>query len=130
MRESAHGQKPQIGICFGHQLMAQAFGGVVEKSPKGWGVGVHEYEIQAPRDWMRTHADQIACAVSHQDQVTQAPQSAHVFAGSDFAPMGRLNIPMRQRCHFSSTRNFRTSLVARCSMHGAAAFHTNWLRRA
>ncbi len=31
------GKAALVGICFGHQLMAEAFGGRVIKSPKGWG---------------------------------------------------------------------------------------------
>src|SRR5690242_3896615 len=30
---------PMVGICFGHQLIAQALGGLVRKSEKGWGIG-------------------------------------------------------------------------------------------
>ena len=33
------------GICFGHQLMAQALGGTVRKSEKGWGIGRHVYDV-------------------------------------------------------------------------------------
>ncbi|SCV69457.1 BQ2448_2477 [Microbotryum intermedium] len=29
-----------IGICFGHQIIARAFGSTVERNPKGWEVGV------------------------------------------------------------------------------------------
>src|SRR5690554_5654613 len=36
-------RKTVIGICFGHQLLAQALGGRVEKSTRGWGLGVQEY---------------------------------------------------------------------------------------
>ena len=32
---NARGKSKLIGICFGHQAMAQAFGGSVIKSPKG-----------------------------------------------------------------------------------------------
>ena len=32
-------ESKMIGVCFGHQVMAQALGGEVVKSPKGWGLG-------------------------------------------------------------------------------------------
>ena len=47
VRDAAKAGKPQVGICFGHQLMAQALGGNAEKSDRGSGVGVHEYEVKA-----------------------------------------------------------------------------------
>ena len=34
VRRTAKARKPQVGICFGHQLMAHAFGGKAEKSDK------------------------------------------------------------------------------------------------
>ena len=33
---------PLLGICFGHQAIAQALGGHVTKSSKVWGVGIRE----------------------------------------------------------------------------------------
>ena len=44
----ARGRAKLVGICFGHQAMAKAFGGEVVKSPKGWGLGMHRYEIVEP----------------------------------------------------------------------------------
>src|SRR5690606_29836112 len=34
-----------VGVCFGHQIIADALGGVVRKSEKGWGLGRHDYEV-------------------------------------------------------------------------------------
>lgn len=90
VRASAEAGKPQIGICFGHQLMAQAFGGRVEKVAKGWGVGVHQYQLRANRDWMTNAQTNLSCTVSHQDQVVECPQGATNIAGSDFCPNGVL----------------------------------------
>lgn len=90
LREAAALRRRQVGICFGHQIMAEAFGGRVEKSDKGWGVGVHDYRVDAAAPWMTPAANRIACAVSHQDQVVEKPASARRLAGSDFCEYGVL----------------------------------------
>ncbi len=85
----AKGKAALVGVCFGHQLMAQAFGGQVIKSPKGWGVGLHRYEVFHRRSWMDDAAS-VAAPASHQDQVVEAPPNTTVLAGSDFTPLGML----------------------------------------
>ncbi len=90
VRDAAAAGKPQVGICFGHQLMAQAFGGEVNKSDKGWGVGVHHYDVTAETPWMTPAQGKISCAVSHQDQVLSPPPGATTLAGSGFCEYGAL----------------------------------------
>lgn len=85
----AKGKAKLVGICFGHQIMAEAFGGRVEKSDKGWGVGLHRYDIEARAPWM-DDAAAIAIPVSHQDQVVVQPPASRVLAGSAFNPLGVL----------------------------------------
>jgi len=74
-----------VGICFGHQIMAEAFGGRVEKSAKGWGVGLHTYPIVRHEPWMDA-ASSVAAPASHQDQVVTAPPGADLIASSLFTP--------------------------------------------
>lgn len=87
--QAAKGRAPLVGICFGHQVMAEAFGGRVIKSPKGWGIGLHEYQVVRREPWMDT-ADPIHVAASHQDQVVEPPPGAEVVAASGFCPFGML----------------------------------------
>ena len=82
---AAKGRAKLVGICFGHQAMAQAYGGHVEKSPKGWGVGLHTYPVVRHAPWM-DDATRISAPASHQDQVVQPPPTAELVASSLFTP--------------------------------------------
>jgi GMP synthase-like glutamine amidotransferase len=86
----ARGRARLVGICFGHQAMAAAFGGKVIKSPKGWGVGLHTYQVLEPEPWMDA-ARSISVPASHQDQVVEPPPGARVIAASAFTPFGMLD---------------------------------------
>ena len=84
---NAYGQRtPMLGVCFGHQIMADALGGDVRKSDKGWGLGRHTYGVKAKPDFMRTAPAALAVACSHQDQVIVPPREAEVILSSDFTP--------------------------------------------
>lgn len=85
----AKGEQPMVGVCFGHQVMAEAFGGKAEKSDKGWGVGLQAYEVSDRAPWM-DDVRHVAVPGSHQDQVTALPPGARVLAGSAFTPYGIL----------------------------------------
>jgi GMP synthase-like glutamine amidotransferase len=86
---AAKGETPMVGVCFGHQIMAEAFGGKVEKSDKGWGVGLQAYEVAEHAPWM-DDARHVSVPGSHQDQVVELPEGARVLAGSAFTPYGIL----------------------------------------
>lgn len=77
---------PMLGVCFGHQIMADALGGDVRKSEKGWGLGRHTYRIESRPSFMGDAPATLSVACSHQDQVLTVPPSADVFLASDFAP--------------------------------------------
>jgi GMP synthase-like glutamine amidotransferase len=77
---------PLVGICFGHQLIAQALGGETRKASQGWGVGVQRSSVLAPDRWMQPFKPEIKLLASHQDQVVELPARAKRFAGSAFCP--------------------------------------------
>ncbi|MEN9434438.1 MAG: hypothetical protein RLZZ422_2027 [Pseudomonadota bacterium] len=86
IREIHAAKQPLIGICFGHQIIAEALGGKVVKSPKGWGLGLHEYEVKSAIPHLpETEAvGQLKIHAMHQDQVVQLPPDAKVLASSEF----------------------------------------------
>jgi len=84
VRELDRRRKKLVGICFGHQLVAQALGGRTEKSPKGWGVGVQRHRFRRRPDWHDQGPEEVALVVSHQDQVVQPAAGAEVLAASEF----------------------------------------------
>lgn len=77
-------RKKLVGICFGHQLIAQALGGRVGKSPKGWGVGLHTHRFHSIPAWHDQGTDALDIIVSHQDQVMDVAEGVSVLAGSEF----------------------------------------------
>ncbi|WP_420568112.1 type 1 glutamine amidotransferase [Thalassovita sp.] len=66
---------PLVGICFGHQIVAQALGGKVEKFQGGWAIGRHSYDLDGT---------QLHLNAWHQDQVVTRPEGARVLASNDF----------------------------------------------
>ena len=86
-------KRPMVGICFGHQIIAQALGGVVRKSAKGWGLGVHDY---TPVNWpaaLGRAPERIALQSWHQDQVEELPDEAWRIATSEFCENAALWYP-------------------------------------
>jgi len=66
---------PVVGVCFGHQIIARAMGGRVEKFAGGWSVGPTEYDFDG---------EKLTLNAWHQDQVVEKPEGAKVVARTDF----------------------------------------------
>ncbi len=84
VRELHQRRKKLVGICFGHQLVAQALGGEVAKSEKGWGVGLHTHRFNKVPDWHDGEDEDLDILVSHQDQVIELAEGAVALASSEF----------------------------------------------
>lgn len=83
VRRAIGEEVPMFGVCFGLQLMATALGGTVEKSDRGWGVGVHTAIVDVASDWMEPGAGSVSLIMSHKDQVTELPNGARVLGSSE-----------------------------------------------
>lgn len=83
IRKLAVGEQPTVGICFGHQIMAQALGGKVEKFDGGWGIG--------PQVYKEVETGKTATLLAfHQDQVTECPPGAEITHTSEFCTIAGL----------------------------------------
>ncbi len=74
-------QVPLVGVCFGHQVIAQALGGKVEKFRDGWSVGPQDYAFDG---------ETLTLQAWHQDQVVEKPPAAQVVASSPFCDYAAL----------------------------------------
>lgn len=84
IRQIFAADQPLVGICFGHQIIAQAMGGKVEKFADGWSVGRVEYKLEKSVFGSAIDSEHTPLLAFHQDQVVQAPQTATTVGSTDF----------------------------------------------
>lgn len=72
---------PIFGICFGHQIMADTFGGKAEKADTGYVVGGQTFDMAGAS---------TPAYVAHQDQVTKVPPGAKIIASAPYCPVAAL----------------------------------------
>ena len=76
---------PLFGACFGHQAVALALGGRVERSP-AWVLGHWQTRVVARAPWMADLPDVLTLAAAHNEQVTQMPDGAERLTTSGDCP--------------------------------------------
>ena len=81
---------PMVGICFGHQVIAEALGGQVQQSANGWGLGLHQYQVASQWQQGTGLPGSLTLNAFHRDQVVLKPADAEVVARSDFCPYAAL----------------------------------------
>jgi GMP synthase-like glutamine amidotransferase len=124
VRQSYETGKPFIGICFGHQMLAEALGGQVEKSEYGWGVGIQDIEIISTEAWMQPARDKLKLHYMHQDQVTRLPENGVLLGRSEHCPVASFRLGQAMlgiQAHPEFTNEYSAALLAdRVERIGAA----------
>jgi GMP synthase-like glutamine amidotransferase len=111
---AAKGKAKLVGVCFGHQIMAEAFGGKVEKSERGWGVGLQTLEVCGSAPFLGGERT-VSIPASHQDQIVEQPPATRILAASAFSPFGVLAYEdqpaLSMQFHPEFSRDFARALI-------------------
>lgn len=92
VREVGDAEVPFVGVCFGHQLLASALGGTVERSPVGWGAGILHIDVLRHEEWMIPPRERCHLHFMHQDQVMLAPEGAVVLARAEHCEVAMFRV--------------------------------------
>ena len=92
VRELHLARATYVGICFGHQMLAEALGGKVAPAAQGWGVGVHDMTIVRSEAWMQPLEAHCRLQYMHADQVQSMPPGAALLARSDHCPVAMFGV--------------------------------------
>ncbi len=128
VREIHQSGRPFLGVCFGHQILAEALGGKVLPAESRWCVGVHEFSLTQQRAWMQPHQDPFNLLMMCQDQVQQLPAGATLLASSPACPVGMFEVEGRMlgiQAHPEFTKAYDRALMeARVERMGTETVQT------
>lgn len=122
LREAADAGLPLFGVCYGHQLLAHAFGGEVGYHPQGRESGTYTVDVlDAGRDdpLLQSGPTSFPAHMLHLQTVLRIPQTAQVLAHSQHDPHQIL----RYAPHVVSTQfhpEFDTDFMAAYITHSRA----------
>mgnify|MGYP000194579110 CR=1 FL=1 len=114
IREIVDRKIPLFGACFGHQAIALALGGTVERNPGGWVFGLAKADVVGDAPWMAPLGPQLGQYGAHIEQVTALPDGARVLIGSAACPAGGFaigNSVYTTQNHPEMTPDFIAALV-------------------
>ena len=83
IKATADADKPVIGSCFGHQLVARVFGGEVGANEQGWAIGNYAVQITRAYDWMQPAASVTGLYHFNRERVVRLPETALSFARTE-----------------------------------------------
>jgi GMP synthase-like glutamine amidotransferase len=114
VRKLYENQKTYIGVCFGHQMLAEALGGKVGKAECGWCVGAHTFEVIRQEEWMVPFQASFNILMSCQDQVLVLPPDSTVLARTSDCPVGMFRVGERMlgvQGHPEFTKEYSRALL-------------------
>lgn len=87
VREAVERGMPVLGVCYGHQLLAEALGGTVEDMG-AYEIGYREVEIDADDPLFEGLDEAVTVFTTHSDTVTELPPGARQIAENDYGVHG------------------------------------------
>lgn len=92
VRALSEARRPFVGICFGHQVLAEALGGAVAKAEQGWGVGILPMAVTKTEPWMAPPKTEAKLQYMHGDQVQKLPPESVVLAEAPHCPVAMFRV--------------------------------------